>query len=145
MFVAGETFEREPEYCQLKEVGFYPGQEFLFQVRAFPHRPFSGNPCLAGEGPVTTMSEWNPRYIEDSGNAASLFFIVAEAARGPCYGKFVLELKTEDLRVSESLSAATLRVDYTPIPPPYESPALSECPTWCGGIIPGTVRKVPRD
>lgn len=145
MFVAGDTFEREPAYCTLEDVGFYPEQEFLFRVVSFPRRPFSGNPCLAGEGPVTTMSEWNISYIYDSGNAERLFHIVADAARGQCRGKFVLELATEDLSVSESPSAATLRVDYWAIPAPYEPGAPPGCPPACSGIIPGTVRKVPRE
>lgn len=140
VFVANDSLGNQSGDCTYEELGFYPGQEFRFQVAAFPDGPFRGNPCHSAEGPVLTSSDWEYRYIVNSGNAGALFLTGVDASHGACRGELGLKVVNVDDSVSEQPLESRIFFTYEPT-----VHGRTECPPWCGGIIPGAVRKVSRE
>lgn len=140
VFVANDAFQNTPDYCTYEELGFYPGQEFRFQAVAFPDGPFRGRPCHSAEGPVLTSSDWEYRYIVDSGDAGVLFHTGLNASRGECRAELSLRIGNDGDNVSEHSIEAKIFFSYLPT-----VHGLTECPRTCSGGISGTVRKVPKE
>lgn len=140
IFVAHDSFEYELTRCTFDDLGFYPGQEFRFQAAQFPDGPFRGRPCHSAEGPVLTSSEWEYRYMVDSGSAGDLFHVIVDGSRRSCRGDLRLAVHSENSNVSERISDAKIFSTYEPT-----VHGLAECPRTCSGAIPGTVRKVPQE
>lgn len=138
IFVSNDSLGSPSEGCTPEDLGFYPGQEIRLQVAGFPDRKFRGNPCRSALGPMLTATDWTYRHDPDVGDAGRLFFAVMDSTRGSCRGNLTVTLTGE--AADESPGEAYVFLLYEPTLAP-----AAGCPTRCGGMIPGTVRKVPKE
>lgn|GEM_PF-4623431 len=140
LFVANDTFEHMPDFCSFEEMGFYPGQEFRLSVDAISPQHPPSTLCRSPIGRLATSNEWQYSPMVE-GNGGGLFYFYAKASHNSCQGELSLSLSAglDPPEVSEQPLETSFLFRYTSL-----TAGGDECPSFCGGGIPGTVRKLPK-